>query len=152
MTVSTIAAEVAALTTAQEAGIINLGVRDRVILKVAKTAIDLVSTGAATLASGKIFVGNSNNVSTAVTPSGVIAVSTAGVVSFSSNFATASTTDTNGEIAITGMTTNGIVLAVPNESAASVHVVPAAGKVTVFEAGTTNVISTKKFAVLVLSK
>jgi hypothetical protein len=121
MTVATLASEVSSLTTTEEQGIINLGVRDRVVLKVAKTAIDAVSAGA--------------------TASG-----------FSSNVAFKVTSGTNGEISVTGMTSNGAVVITPMEACPAVHVVPAAGKVTVFEANTTNVIDAKKLAVLILAK
>lgn len=119
--IGTIAQEVAKLTTIQEQGIINLGVRDRLVLKLSKTAIDAVSAGA--------------------TASG-----------FSSNVAFKATSGTNGEIAVSGMTTNGAVVITPMEACPAVHVVPAAGKITVFEANTTNVINAKKLAVLILSK
>ena len=63
------------------------------------------------------------------------------------------TSGTNGEIAISsnvGVTSNSVVLAVPNESAGAVHVIPGANKITVYAAGTTNVVASKKFAVLVV--
>lgn len=59
---------------------------------------------------------------------------------------------TNGEISVAGMTSNGRVVITPMEACPAVHVVPASGKITVFEANTTNVINAKKLAVLILAK
>lgn len=148
MAVGTMAQEIAKLAAVQEDGITDLGVRDRVILKLAKEG----AASSIALAEGKILVGSSAGVAFPQTPGGVIAMASNGQVSFSTAFAFAATTGTNGEIAVSGMTTNGAVVITPLESTAAVHVVPAAGKITVFEAGTTNVINAKKLAVLILSK
>jgi hypothetical protein len=148
MAVGTLFQEVSKLTTIEAAGISDLGIRDRLILKLVKDG----ATSGITLPAGKILVGDSSNLAMPQTPTGVVALSNAGVVSFSTNFAFAATSGTNGEIAVSGMTTNGAVIITPMEACPAVHVVAAAGKVTVFEANTTNVINAKKLAVLILAK
>lgn len=149
MAVGTLAQEVAKLGTGDANGIIDLGARDRVILSLVKTVTDAINT----LASGKIYIGDSNNAVSEVTPSGLVTMSTAGVVEFTTTRGYLATTASNGEITFNsniGITSNSVVLAVPNESCAAVHVIPAANKVTCFEAGTTNVINAKKIALLVV--
>jgi hypothetical protein len=142
------AQEIAKLDANEVAGIAGLGVRDQLILKLVADS----GSSSLTIPAGKILVGSATNTALPVTPTGVVALSNAGVVSFSTNFAFAATSGTNGEIAVSGMTTNGAVVITPMEACPAVHVVAAAGKVTVFEANTTNVINAKKLAVLILAK
>jgi hypothetical protein len=106
----------------------------------------------ATLADGKIWVGNGSNVAAAVSLTGPIDLSNAGLTSFDAAWKFVTTTGTNGEVAISDMTTNGGCVVTPMESVAAPHAVAAAGKVTIYEAGTTNVYNAKKVAILVLSK
>jgi hypothetical protein len=146
MAVSTLAAELAKLKAGEQAGISDLGVRDRVILNVVSEALG----SSASLASGKINVGNASNVPTAVTVSGVVTLAASGATAFASNVAGRSASDSNGEIAITGVTSNSGVIVLAQESLDAVHVVPAAGKITVYEAGTTNVVAAKSFAWIVV--
>lgn len=147
MAVGNLAAELAKLKAGDEAGINGLGVRDRVVLKVMN---DAALGSGVTLASGKIAVGNASNIPAAVTVSGVVTLSNAGATAFSSNVAGRSTTTSNGEIAISGITSNSGVIVLAQEEQGAVHVVPAAGKITVFAAGTSNVIDSKSFAWIVV--
>lgn len=120
-----------------------------------KTAIEAAIDGAVgnnSLTSAHIFVGNGSNVATDAVVSGVISLSNTGVVSFSTSFAYVTTTASNGEVAITGMTATGGCVVTPLESVAAPHVICGTDKITIYEAGTSNVYNAKSVAVLVLKK
>ena len=139
------------MTTISTAGMAALSTHEKKFKENIETAID-GAVGNNTLTSAHIFVGNASNVAADVAVTGPIALSNAGVTSFASTWGKKASTDTNGEIALTGMTSAGVALVVPNESVGAIHVVPGTNKLTVYSAGTTNVVASKSFAVLAITK
>jgi hypothetical protein len=139
------------MTTIATTGMAALSTHEKKFKENIEAAID-GAVGNNTLTSAHIFVGNASNVAADVAVTGPIALSNAGVTSFSSTWGKKASTDTNGEIALTGMTAAGVALVVPNESVGAIHVVPGTDKLTVYSAGTTNVVASKSFAVLAITK
>jgi hypothetical protein len=107
----------------------------------------------ATLSDGKIWVGNSSNVAAAVAVTGPIDISNAGLTSWDTAWVNVASTDSNGEIAIPNMTTNGGIIVLPRAdvgtNVAVSHQTAAAGKITLFYGGTTNVAASLSVAYIV---
>jgi hypothetical protein len=105
------------------------------------------------LADGKIFAGNASNVAAAVTPSGLVGVANTGVVSWSTNWANVATTSAAGELTIANMTSNGGIIVLPRATVGTngpiTHQTAAAGKVTLFYDGSTNVAASLSVAYIV---
>jgi hypothetical protein len=139
------------MTTIATTGMAALSTHEKKFKENIEAAID-GAVGNNTLTSAHIFVGNASNVAADVAVTGPLSITNGGVTSFASTWGKKGTTDTNGEIALTGMTAAGVALVVPNESVGAIHVVPGTDKLTVYSAGTTNVVASKSFAVLAITK
>lgn len=116
-------------------------------------AVALTSAGVTSLPcdQGKFLVGNSSSNAVHVAASGVVALASDGAFSFSTNYFKIASTDTNGEIAIANMTTNGGIIVLPREACDITHQAVAAGKVTLYIDGTTNVAASKSVAYVVVA-
>lgn len=110
-------------------------------------------TSSIALASAKMFVGDSNGVAQAVTPTGVVDLSNAGAFTWDTAWANVATTSSNGELTIPNMTSNGGVIVLPRADVGTngpiTHQTAAAGKVTLFYNGTTNVAASLSVAYIV---
>jgi len=110
-------------------------------------------TSTIALADGKFFVGDASNEAAAVTATGVVDLSNAGEFTWDTAWVNVATTSSNGELTIANMTSNGGVIVFPRADVGTngpiTHQTAAAGKVTLFYDGSTNVAASLSVAYIV---
>ena len=110
-------------------------------------------TSSIALADGKMFVGSALNVATAATVTGVVDLANTGAITWDSAWVSVASTSAAGELTIANMTSNGGVIVLPRADVGTngpiTHQTAAAGKVTLFYNGTTNVAASISVAYIV---
>lgn len=140
------------MTTIATTGMAQLTTNEKQFKTNIEAAID-GAVGNNTLTSAHIFVGNASNVATDVEVTGVVDLSNAGAFTWDTAWVNVATTSSNGELTIANMTSNGGVIVLPRATTGTngpiTHQTAAAGKVTLFYDGTTNVAASLSVAYLV---
>lgn len=141
------------MTTIATTGLAQMTTNEKQWKANIEAAID-GAVGNNALTSANIFVGNASNVAAGVAVTGVVDLDNTGKFTWDSAWMNVATTSSNGELTIADMTSNGGIIVLPRASTGTngpiTHQTAAAGKVTLFYDGTTNVAASLSVAYAVV--